>query len=77
MTYRGTAVVDPLLTAQRILDVHIISCASGRCVVCGSARTCAARDQAMAAFARAARLPSRRPGASHPELLGARRVVAR
>jgi hypothetical protein len=66
--------VDELAEAQKTIDEHVISAASGRCIMCDLAVTCPPRESAMGAFARARRLPRRRPGASRPQLIGARRV---
>jgi hypothetical protein len=73
--YRGIVAVRQLVEAQRMLDLHVMSLPDGACRTCRSTGSCAARERAMATFARARRLPRRRPGASHPELIGARRVT--
>lgn len=60
---------------QELLDIHIPDCATGRCLAC-RLDPCPQREEAMAFFQRHyAELPQRRPGASRPELVGARRVL--
>lgn len=61
--------------AQRILDAHVTSSATGRCLACGSPGPCWRRESAVAIFSRSLRLPTRCPGASRPELINARRVT--
>jgi hypothetical protein len=63
-----------LADAQRTLDSHITSSATGRCLACGSFGPCVRRESAVQVFSRTLRLPLRRPGATRPELVGARRV---
>jgi hypothetical protein len=59
---------------QEILDVHVPSAATGVCLACG-AMDCPQREAAMRWFHRCyVLLPRRRPGASQPELIGARRI---
>ncbi len=64
-----------LAHAQLVLDRHVMVLADGSCLACGTALPCAVRDAAAEVFVRYGRLPHRRPGASRPELVGARRVA--
>jgi hypothetical protein len=70
----ATEVCDQLRAAQADLDGHVTACATGLCLACGVAAPCAVSRSASAVFAQWRRLPQRRPGASRPELVGARRV---
>ncbi|MEU5552850.1 hypothetical protein ABZ738_24035 [Micromonospora sp. NPDC047793] len=74
--YLSAAVVDQLTAAQRVLDEHITSSASGYCQRCHLVGPCSANDQAVATFTRYGRLPRRTPGATQPELINARRLAA-
>lgn len=60
--------------AQSVLDTHVTSCGNGRCIECGSFGPCYRREAAVSIMSRYLWLPVRRPGASRPELAGARRV---
>jgi hypothetical protein len=60
--------------AQIAIEQHGLSLATCTCRACGAAFPCAEYEKAVDLFRRASSLPRRRPGASHPELLGARRV---
>jgi hypothetical protein len=60
--------------AQTILDEHPVLAADGRCMACGT-ENCPPRSSALSLLASARQLPSRRPGATRPELIGARRVA--
>ena len=73
-TYLAAAAVGQLHEAQRLLDAHVIVLRTGACRLCGNLNSCDYRDAASATFARYRRLPQRRPGASQPELIGARQV---
>jgi hypothetical protein len=74
--YHGEA--EQLAVAQEVLDRHATSSANGLCMTCKKPGPCAVRETAAAMFSRYSRLPRRVPGASRPELVGARRVdVAR
>jgi len=75
-TYYAASAEGQLSEAQRILDTHVTSSATGRCLACGSPGPCWRRESAVAIFSRSLRLPTRRPGASHPELINARCVTA-
>lgn len=70
-TYHGGPQLD---RAQAMLDQHAVSSGDGLCVECGVLGPCPAHEAAALVFARAARLPRRRPGATRPELAGAKRV---
>lgn len=70
--YPGGEQVD---AAQNVLERHAVSSADGRCLGCRSTGPCAQREAAVLVFTRTLRLPSRRPGATRPELIGARRVA--
>ena len=69
--YRGGTQLD---RAQAELDRHAVSSADGLCVQCKVLGPCAAHEAAARVFALSARLPRRIPGATHPELIGAKRV---
>jgi hypothetical protein len=73
-TYYATSAVQLLRDAQVTLDEHVTSSATGRCSACDSHGPCWRRESAVAVFSRSMRLPTRRPGASQPELINARRV---
>ncbi len=73
-TYHGGQRIDQ---AQVVLDRHAVSSADGLCVTCKVLGPCAAREAAAQVFTTSVRLPHRRPGATRPELLGAKRVGAR
>lgn len=73
-TYYAATADGQLAEAQRILDTHVTSSATGRCVLCDTPGPCYRREWAVAVFSRSLRLPLRRPGATRPELLSARRV---
>jgi len=74
--YAGTA-DEQLTAAQRVLDTHITSSATGRCLACGTLGPCWRRETAVSIFSRTLRLPRRQPGATRPELIGARRIHSR
>jgi hypothetical protein len=73
-TYLAAPVVAQLDRAQRLLDAHVTVLPDGACRLYGITESCEYRAVAHATFARYRRLPQRRPGASRPELMGARRV---
>lgn len=75
-TYYATSAAQQLDEAQRILDVHVTSSGTGRCLECGTPGPCWRRESAVAIFSRSLRLPIRRPGFSQPELINAQRVDA-
>ena len=75
-TYYATSVEDQLRDAQRVLDGHVMSSATGRCLECGTLGPCWRRENAVVVFSRTLRLPTRRPGASQPGLINARRIPA-
>lgn len=72
-TYRGVGSIE---RAQTDLDRHVMSCADGVCLTCGVPGPCEAHERAARLFRSSLRLPLRRPGATRPELVGARRVGA-
>jgi hypothetical protein len=74
--YYANGAERKLVEAQLILDEHVTSSATGRCLACGSLGPCWRRENAVVVFSRTLRLPTRLPGASRPELVGARRVGA-
>ncbi len=76
-TYYGATAEARLAAAQRTLDTHITSSANGLCLICGTPGPCDDRESAMSVFSRSRYLPVRRPGATRPELLGARVVAPR
>jgi hypothetical protein len=63
-----------LIHAQIAIEQHCLSLATCTCRACGVAFPCAEYEKATNVFRKALSLPRRRPGASLPELLGARRV---
>lgn len=69
--YHGGTQLD---RAQAELDRHAVSSSDGLCVRCKTLGPCPAHKAAARVFALSARLPRRTPGATHPELIGARRV---
>jgi len=74
-TYYAMTAEARLAWSQRVLDMHVTSSASGRCIECGQHAPCPERERAAVVFFRARRLPLRRPGATRPELVSARRVA--
>jgi hypothetical protein len=72
--YRGER--DQIAVAQDVLDRHVTSSATGRCLECGAPGPCWRRETAVVVFSRFLRLPRRVPGSSRPELIGSRRVNA-
>jgi hypothetical protein len=68
--YRGLTMAD----AQALVDEHPIAL-NGRCLACGcDVEDCDARRTALRRLG-LEHLPRRRPGATRPELVGARRIV--
>ncbi len=76
-TYYAMTADEQLSAAQRVLDTHITSSATGRCLACGSLGPCYKRENAVVTFSRTLRLPRRKPMATRPELVGARLIGAR
>lgn len=62
------------LAAQAVLDQHVTSCGTGRCIECGALGPCYRREAAVSVISRTVWLPTRTPGLSRPQLVGARRV---
>jgi hypothetical protein len=77
VTYYASSAKERLAQAQQMLDTHITSSATGRCLACGTPGPCYKRENAVVIFSRALRLPRRQPGATRPELVGSRRVDGR
>jgi len=75
-TYYALTADEQLAEAQRALDTHITSSATGRWLACGTLGPCGRRESAASIFSRTLRLPRRQPGATRPELIGARRLGA-
>ncbi len=75
-TYYAATADEQLAEAQRTLDTHITSSATGRCLACGTLGPCRRRESAVSIFSRTLWLPRRQPGATRPELVGARRLGA-
>jgi hypothetical protein len=73
-TYYATTADEQLTAAQRTLDTHVTFSANGRCVACGTPGPCYKRETAVVIFSRTLRLPMRRPRATQPEMVGARRA---
>ena len=74
--YLSAAAIDQLIAAQRAFDEHVSSSVTGYCLRCHLIGPCPSNEQAAATFARHGRLPRRRPGATRPQLINARRVTA-
>ena len=70
-TYHGGQQIDH---AQAVLDRHAVSSGDGLCVTCKVLGPCAEHEAAVTVFLLSARLPQRTPGATRPELLGAKRT---
>lgn len=75
--HNATIEEHQLWSAQRLLDIHVISSSDGRCLGCGQLGSCRPRQHAAAIFSQTLRLPQRTPGATHPERVGLRRTVLR
>ncbi len=71
-TYYAVTAYGQLAAAQRTLDAHITSSATGLCLACGTCGPCPERRSAVVIFSRTLRLPRRSPGATRPELVGTR-----
>ena len=63
-TYHATTADEQLAQAQRTLDTHVTSSATGRCLACGAPGPCYKRETAVVIFSRTVRLPRRQPGAT-------------
>jgi hypothetical protein len=75
-TYYSASADQQLSQAQQVLDTHVTSSATGRCLECDMFGPCWRRENAVVVFSRTTRLPTRQPGASQPELINARRIPA-
>ena len=73
-TYYAISAEQLLIEAQAVLDEHVTSSGTGRCLACDSPGPCWRREGAVVIFSRSLRLPMRQPGASRPELINARRI---
>lgn len=73
--HSGKYTQDDFRRAQAILDEHVTLSGTGRCRQCGCAGPCPRRENAVVIFNRGLRLPSRRPGASLPQLINARCIT--
>jgi hypothetical protein len=73
-TYPGGEQIDH---AQATLERHAVSSADGLCLSCGVPGPCAEHATAAKVFTLSLRLPRRVPGATRPELVGARLVGGR
>jgi hypothetical protein len=71
-TYYAKTADEQLTEAQHVLDTHVTSSATGRCLACESLGPCYKRESAVVVFSRTLLLPRRQPGATRPELIGAR-----
>jgi hypothetical protein len=76
-TYYATSADRLLAEAQAVLDEHVTGSGTGRCLSCGVAGPCWRRENAVVIFSRSLRLPTRQPGATRPEIIGAVRVGTR
>lgn len=72
--YYAATADEQLTEAQRTLNTHVTSSATGRCMACGTFGPCGKRENAVVIFSRTLRLPRRQPGATRPELVGTRRI---
>ena len=68
-TYHGGEQIEH---AQAVLDRHAVSSSDGLCATCRVLGPCAEHETATRVFMLSARLPQRRPGATRPELTGAK-----
>ncbi|MEU4424193.1 hypothetical protein AB0F81_26505 [Actinoplanes sp. NPDC024001] len=73
-TYYAVSADQALSEAQAVLDEHVTSSSTGRCLACDSLGPCWRRESATRVFSRTLRLPTRQPGATRPELVGAVRL---
>ena len=73
-TYYAISADRQLSEAQQVLDTHVTSRATGRCVECGTLGPCWRRESAVVVFSRTLRLPTRQPGASRPALINKRPI---
>lgn len=76
-TYYATSADRLLENAQAVLNEHVTGSGTGQCLVCGVPGPCWRRENAVVIFSRSLRLPTRLPGATRPEIIGAVRVGAR
>lgn len=60
--------------AQSVLDTHVTSTATHRCIACGAVGPCYLRDKAASTMFRYLWLPTRIPGATQPQRIKGRRV---
>lgn len=74
MVLDGLTEAEQVRYAQRTLDVHTTSSATGLCLECRQRGPCPEREVAVRIFSRASRLPQRTPMATQPGLIGARKV---
>jgi hypothetical protein len=69
-TYYAISAEQLLIEAQAVLDEHVTSSGTGRCLACDSAGPCWRREGAVAIFSRSLRLPVRQPGVKgHDEVV--------
>jgi len=73
--YLSAGAIDQLNAAQRALDEHVTSSATGYCLRCYLVGPCPTNEQAAATFTRYGRLPRRTPGATRPQLINARQLA--
>lgn len=71
----GTGRMFSLGDALGIAGYHPVGL-NGRCARCEVDGPCVLQSRALRSLAACDRLPQRRPGATRPELVGARRVMA-
>lgn len=74
MIHRGTPTRADYDEAQAAISRHVTSSGTGRCLRCDAYGPCSTREAAIRLMGRYMWLPTREPGASRPELVGARRV---
>ncbi len=74
-TYYSGSAADHLSRARAILDAHVTSNGTGRCLACGSPGPCWRREGAVRVFSRSLRLPLGQLAGSRLALVDARPVV--
>src|SRR2546430_16819881 len=72
-TYYTMTADQQLAKAQRTLDTHITSSATGRCLACGTFGPCYRRGNAGGVFFPGLLVPRRQPGGAPAGLINARR----
>lgn len=63
---------EPWAEARRVLDAHVTSSVTGRCLVCGTPVPCYKRENAVVIFSRSLRLLPHHAYAARPETISTR-----